>query len=311
MHRTNKLWLVILLFIIVASGCTRKSVFEERFLCPDKVKSTYLSHSIDVQRAFQHIRHLSQFIGPRPAGSKSESYASYYIAKKLKEAGCCVSFEPVNLPGKRTSTNIVGLLKGCGNPPRKVVVIGAHYDSKPNSPGANDNASGVSVMLEIARLVPKRKLPFDLIFIGFGAEEIIDTNPDHHHYGSRQYVQNLSEKDVQRMVAMLSIDMVGAGKNLQIGNCSKKNLRVVNRLCWIAKSMGIKATYFKNSGSDHEAFEKAGVPVAHIRWHPYTHYHKPSDTTEHISTEKLSITGSLVLRWLESLCETGNPSRSM
>ncbi|MGB9587885.1 MAG: M28 family peptidase, partial [Armatimonadota bacterium] len=108
--------------------------------------------------------------------------------------------------------------------------------------------------------------------------------------------------------AMLSLDMVGAGSNLQIGSGSESNLRVIDQLRLVAARLGVDAVYFRDWGSDHEAFEKAGVPVAHIRWHPYSHYHKPSDTVGKIHTKKLAVTGSVILRWLESISTSSKTS---
>jgi len=66
-------------------------------------------------------------------------------------------------------------------------VVGAHYDSinkHGGSPGANDNASGVGVILEAARVLKRADLPYVVEFVAFGAEESVDGNLAHQHYGS-------------------------------------------------------------------------------------------------------------------------------
>lgn len=307
MSRVQIRSLVALTVLLISCGCNRNPYSESRSRPTVHQPPVHLPRSIDTQRAIGVIKYLSHDIGPRPQGSDNEYLAGNYVAESLRMAGCRVSTQSVELPGRRSSRNIIGFVEGRDGA-QNSIVIGAHYDSKPQSPGANDNASGIAIVLELARLIPKHNMPFNLVFVGFGAEEIVDGNSDHHHYGSRQCVQSMSKQDLQKIIAMLSVDMVGAGTNLQIGNGSKRNLHVVNQLRLVAANMGVDAMYFKDWGSDHEAFEKVGVPVAHIRWYPYSHYHKPSDSVGKIHVGKLAITGSVILRWLESISASGMAS---
>lgn len=309
MSRIGRQALVALIFLLVSCGCDRHPYSGSRSRPTTDQLPVHLPQSVDTQRALEVIKYLSHDIGPRRQGSDNEYLAGDYVAESLRRAGCRVSIQSVELPNGRSSRNIIGFTDGRDGAQQRIV-IGAHYDSKPRSPGANDNASGIAVVLELARLIPKHTLPFDLVFVGFGAEEIVDGNSNHHHYGSRQYVQSMSKEDLQKIIAMLSLDMVGAGSNLQIGNGSERNLRVIDQLRLVATGVGVDAVYFRDWGSDHEAFEKAGVPVAHIRWHPYSHYHKPSDTVGKIHAKKLAITGSIILRWLESTSTSGKTSIS-
>lgn len=268
-------------------------------------QSTPLPVKVDTAAAMRHIRYLSGTLGPRPAGSQAERNAGDYIAKSLKASGCSVSYQKVGLPFGRTSRNIIGLKKGTPETLRRVI-IGAHYDSRRVSPGANDNASGTALMLELARIVPEGRLPFNILFIGFGAEEIIEGTGGNHHFGSRQFAAARSDTEMRNMIAMFSLDMVGAGANLQIGNCGTRNRTLINQLRYFAKQAGAGSVYFLNCGSDHEAFEKRGIQVAHVRWHPDPHYHRPTDTYDKIKPNKIQLTGSMVLRWLNHMGRTSN-----
>ena len=100
-----------------------------------------------------HVRELSVRIGPRPDGSPAEARAAAYIRAVLGEAGYAARLEPFPLPGGGESANVVALPPRPGFDPARDrhLLIGAHYDTVPGSPGANDNASGVAVLLEIAR----------------------------------------------------------------------------------------------------------------------------------------------------------------
>ena len=89
------------------------------------------------------------------------------------------------------------------------IVIGAHLDSVPQSPGAEDNASGVAVMLELARMVAEQPGDLPVRFIAFGAEEPRGEGDDWHHYGSQHYVAELDDASRAAIVAMVALDRVG------------------------------------------------------------------------------------------------------
>ena len=86
----------------------------------------------------------------------------------------------------------------------ETLVIGAHYDTTPNSPGANDNGSGVAAALVVAEELSDDELPFDLRFVLFGAEEI-GLN------GSFAYVGGLGARESEKILAMINLDVVGTG----------------------------------------------------------------------------------------------------
>ena len=254
--------------------------------------------AINASRVMNDIRYLSGELGPRKAGTRAETLAGDHIAEKMKRAGCRVSFQRVRLPNGTWSRNIIGVIGGAPGA-RKKVIIGAHYDSRQWTPGANDNASGAALLMELARLVPARTLNFNLVLIAFGAEEILPGTGGRHHFGSNQFVAERSRDELADMIAMLSLDMVGAGSRLQIGNCGSRDRRVIGQLRQIARQDGVPTAYFGTCGSDNAAFERKGVPVAHVRWYPDANYHKPSDTADKISTNKLKISGRMTLKWLK------------
>ena len=89
------------------------------------------------------------------------------------------------------------------------VVLGAHYDTVPDSPGANDNASGIATIMTIAKHVAGNSYPFAVEFVLFGSEEI-------GLYGSRHYVDALGAEGIDSTIAMLNFDTVGAGSKLGV-----------------------------------------------------------------------------------------------
>ena len=104
--------------------------------------------SFHADRAMRHVRRLAGRIGVRLRATRGERRGASYVAKKLRAYGYRVRVPTFSVDG-RTSRNVVARWPGSR---RRAIVIGAHIDSVRGSPGANDNASGVAVMLELARV---------------------------------------------------------------------------------------------------------------------------------------------------------------
>ena len=89
------------------------------------------------------------------------------------------------------------------------MIVGAHYDCVAAGAGADDNASGVAVMLEIAERIAKYKPEYDIVFVAFGAEEV-------GLKGSAYYVSQMSAADKARTIAMINFDSLIVGDKLYI-----------------------------------------------------------------------------------------------
>ena len=121
------------------------------------------------------MEHLKRIIGVRHHGTAPEALeaAGDYMTGQFRAAGLAIRNHWFEAFGHR-NRNIVGSVRGRskGHPPRRPpLILGAHYDTVSNSPGADDNASGVAVMLEAARLLSGLPLSVPLVFIGFSQEE--------------------------------------------------------------------------------------------------------------------------------------------
>ena len=117
---------------------------------------------------YQAAIHLSGKIGPRAAASHGETHAQNYVASQFRSAGLTVSIDKFNVPGKGTSRNVVGELDG---PATCLQIVMAHVDSGPDGPGANDNASGVGVLIALAHELKELNSPCDVWLASTGAEE--------------------------------------------------------------------------------------------------------------------------------------------
>ena len=111
--------------------------------------------------AFRHVLELAGTIGPRRSGTDADGRAVEYIASAMEAAGLSVTRQAVPVAptdeGERSvgSWNLIGDLPGAT---RDTIVLAAHHDSRSvEVPGANDDASGVGVLLEVARLVARRR----------------------------------------------------------------------------------------------------------------------------------------------------------
>lgn len=115
--------------------------------------------------------HLRELVGVRHAVTNPEGLrrAGAYLADRMKSYGLEVEEDPIEgIPEKYA--NIIGQLRR-RDPSRKILMVGAHYDTTDASPGADDNASGVSVMLEVARVLSSSQGKKDVQFVGFTLEE--------------------------------------------------------------------------------------------------------------------------------------------
>jgi Zn-dependent M28 family amino/carboxypeptidase len=188
--------------------------------------------------------------------------------------------------------NIIGRSPGSGNPK---VIVGAHYDSVEVGPGAHDNASGVGVMLEMARLLAGKTR--EVAFVAFGAEEL-------GLHGSIHYVNAASPAELAALKAMVNLDMVGEGEQLQIGAGSAAGQGLERMALDLAARIGVPAASFdaRTGDSDHAPFANAGVPTVFFYFGLDPYYHTPKDTPDKVDPAKMEATGlvatELVLRVL-------------
>lgn len=91
----------------------------------------------------------------------------------------------------------------------KQIIVGAHYDSVSIGKGADDNASGVGVMLEVAEVLKKVKTLYSIVFVAFGAEEG-GLN------GSNYYANQMTSKDIKNTVGMINLDSLAAGDKMYV-----------------------------------------------------------------------------------------------
>jgi hypothetical protein len=252
--------------------------------------------SFSKRKAMFHVRKLASDIGVRRRATKNERLGAEYVAAKLEKFGYEVRIGKFDVDGKK-SRNVSASWPGALKYP---VLVGAHIDSVPGSPGANDNASGTAVMLEVARLFAGTKQAEFVKFVGFGSEEY-GTN-GLHHVGSQTFVNRLGDKGRNWLPGMVSVDMVADGRPLIIGTAGIGPEVVAKTLHRKLKKAGFNVTYRTTCDcSDNGPFERAGIPAAFMWSGDEPDYHSPSDTPPNLSKKDLLRSGRAVRIFVKAL----------
>ncbi len=279
----------------------------------------YPTAHFEVANAMDHIWNLSVGIGQRIEGTEGEHAAADYLKSILEGYGYNVEIQEVPLPNGSFSRNVIA--KQGAPPPRNgtptaqsltgdILLIGAHFDTKAGtgSPGANDNASGTAVVLELARCFAETRPPGSdwgptLVFAFFGGEEyLVDGNTDFHHFGSRYYVANLPQQTREAYAGAIIVDMVGVGWQLYARTMGVGPMDLCNSLMAYAQSVGISLPYMKSgSYSDHEPFENAGIPAVWLEYKDDPWYHTSQDSYDKINPGYIENTGRLLEDYIRSI----------
>lgn len=169
----------------------------------------------------------------------------------------------VNTQKDAVARNVIAHLPGVAQPK---LIVGAHYDSVPGSPGANDNASGTAVVLAIARQLSRSPLSQQIWFIAFDGEE-------DGLQGSQAFVNRATPQFLSNLKGMLNFDMVAVNPTLQMdGSLSLKSFTKVDETM-------MKNPALRLGSSDHASFKSQNVPVLFFNRGYEPNYHSPNDKT--------------------------------
>ena len=225
--------------------------------------------------------------GPRVAGSDNERRAARLVAERLRGFGYDVVVQRVRLPDGGTSRNVVGRSPG----PLRAVIV-AHVDGVSGTVAANDNASGVAVMLEVARVLQGVD---GVLVAAVGAEERHETG-SRLHLGSARLVRGLTLAERRSIRLALSLDMVGVGTALYLSGLERRPNRSARLTLERARALGFEARYRRDPGvSDHAELTRAGVPAALFTWRWDRCWHEPCDRPRRVKPWKLQPVGRTVV----------------
>ena len=292
--------------------------------------STILAQSVaeELQKIRVDVIYLaSNYMEGRETGKMGEKLAAQYIISRFREIGLDPMgddntyrqfFDFVHYaetdPDKeeaRTGQNIIGYLD---NQASQTIVIGAHYDhigfgdfaSKSQEErsihnGADDNASGVALMLYLAKALKKAQLKNNnYLFIAFSGEEM-------GLHGSQYFLKNPGLNSDQ-FNCMLNLNRVGhldESKKLIINGIGTSPAwkETIPRI--EPEGLSIITTESGIGGSDHNSFYLANIPALHFTTGEHEDYHTPQDDSEAINFDGIVTTGNYILRLITQLNRLG------
>jgi hypothetical protein len=241
-----------------------------------------------------------------------------YLEAALESLGYAVGRHPYEARGKRVRNLDAVIEPAPGHPDPEVIVVGAHYDSVRGSPGANDNATGVAAVLELARLLSDlRGRPAKRIRLVF----FVNEEPPYSmtaDMGSLHYARALAEKQ-ERVTAMYSLETLGYYSSAPgsqkypapfgmifpdradfvsfVGMLNSRPLLQASMRSFRAHTAfptigGVAPGFIPGiAWSDHWSFTKHGfqaVMITDTALFRYPHYHRATDTPDKIDTERLA-----------------------
>lgn len=267
---------------------------------PSPVEATF-----DGERAYRHVIAQMEF-GPRIPGTEGNLKTSDYIAEQLKAVGWSVEFQDFTYKDTPVR-NVIGRANaGKGS----IIILGAHYDtrrwadkdpahSRDPVPGANDGASGVAVLLELARVLGLRQVRHEIWLAFFDAEDNGGIEGWNWIVGSTYMADNLStEPD-----AMILVDMIGT-TDQQI-YFDRNSDRALSEKVWkIAGQLGYGDHFIPEARwamiDDHIPFARHHIPAIDIIDFDYPYWHTVADTADKVSPDSLQRVGRTLQVFLET-----------
>jgi Zn-dependent M28 family amino/carboxypeptidase len=258
--------------------------------------------SFDGQRAYADVQTQVAF-GSRIPGSEGHARIQAWMQQELEAAGWQVEIQTSEALGHPIE-NLVARR----SPEAPQIILGAHYDTRifadsdPDPiqrnqpvPGANDGASGVAVLLELARLLPENSVPTWLVF--FDAEDNGRIEGWDWILGSREFVNN----NLLQPRAVIIVDMIGDA-DLNIYKEYNSNPDLMDEIWGVAETLGYESKFipeFRHTMlDDHTPFLEVGIPAVDIIDFDYPYWHTVQDTADKVSAESLQVVGETLHAWI-------------
>ena len=264
----------------------------------------------------------------RRAGREENAAVARWIANEFGKAGlqptepAGIWFESFSVDDPRSMSmkNVIGVIPGTDPDLREQsVVVAAHFDHLGIAgrseeypygrihPGADDNASGVAVLLEVARLLAKDFKPArTLVFVAFDGEE-------QGLLGARDYAESMKRWPIGKAHSMINLDTVGRlgdGKLLVLGSGTATEWRHI--AMGIGFTTGVESTCVSDDpgGSDQVVFQEHGVPAVQLFTGPHEDYHRATDTPDKVDVDGLVKVATWLREAVVYLCMRKEPLTS-
>ena len=303
----RKVLLTAILFVFLIGALTVVILLSNR---PFAVQTNPAITQFRGEKAWEDVAYQVS-LGARIPGSEAHLKTTNWIETELQTAGWSVEIQNTDAGGQPIK-NIVGKW-GAGSP---WIILGAHYDSRiladrdpdPNLrkqpvPGANDGASGVAVLLEIARVLPNTvtqadssRHPGQVWVVFFDAEDNGQIAGWEWIMGSRAFVNQLLEKPDAAVI----VDMIG-DKDLQLYLENNSNPDISHQIWALGQELGYAQFILEPKYTildDHVPFLDAGIPAVDLIDFDYPYWHTTADTPDKVSPESLEVVGNTLIQWL-------------
>lgn len=280
-------------------------------------KATTLA-GFDGERAYKYLVEQCD-IGTRISGSDGNRTLRRRMAEHFESQGAKVTLQPFEArhPLNGQAVEMENVVAAWHPERNQRVVIGAHFDTRPHPDkevtakkkaepflGANDGASGIALLMELAHQLKDLKTSVAVDLVAFDGEELVYDDRGEYFLGSKHFAAQYRKAGGQaRYVAGIVLDMVG-GKSLEIfpdreGDHQFPQLR---QEIW-ATAKRLKATGFKTGkwydvSDDHIPLIEVGIPAIDIIDFSYRHWHLASDTADKCSAASLAQVGGVLAEWL-------------
>lgn len=288
----------------IAAGPTILALVAAVGACRPAQPLTARQTGFDGERALQLVATQLEF-GPRIPGTIAHHQTGEWILEELRASGWATETQEFMI-GATQARNLIGRR---GEEHAPLVILGAHYDTRPIAdrdpvsptlpvPGANDGASGVAVLLELARVLSPEALEQQLWLVFFDAEDGGGAAGGEWILGSRHFAAQLTAAPT----AVVIVDMVGDA-DLQLHLERNSTVSLAMDIWGIASDLGYSAFIPLPNHSildDHIPFLEIGIPSVDIIDFDYSYWHTTQDTLDKVSAESLEQVGRTLEMWLTS-----------
>jgi len=275
-------------FVIVTSVLL---VFSSVTILGEKDEIEKMLEMVNEEELHEYVSTIQSF-GEHPTGSEACNEVKEYLVNEFENYGLAVTTIHWK-NGKYEGDNVIATIRGKDN---ATLILSAHYDSYPTSPGADDDGSGISCLLMAAKIMASYSFQHTIKFVAFSGEE-------QGMLGSQEYARMLYEENAD-IIADINVDTVGhvaseeGGRLLRVLS-DEASLWITDVAESVAERYNIGLSLYRHGNfpaGDHQSFIDYGYEAVFLVEYDFNeNMHTPNDTIEHVNISYLAKVCKLVL----------------